>query len=94
MEPVFRTSSQLDVILQCGERRLLTINYLLDIAKIEANKMPVLYTQTGMREYLESIILPLKLAARRKTLNLEFRFLGLPFEPIWIGDFLKWPSST
>ncbi len=68
--------SQLDIILQSGERLLDTINSLLDIAKIEANKMPVVYTQTDVREFLETIILPHKAAAARKMLELDFKFLG------------------
>lgn len=72
--------SQLDIILQSGERLLGTINSLLDIAKIEANKMPVVYTKTEMKEFLETIIRPLKAAALRKGLNLEFQFLSPDFE--------------
>ncbi|MBN7811154.1 PAS domain S-box protein [Algoriphagus sp. H41] len=68
--------SQLDIILQSGERLLGTINSLLDIAKIEANKMPVVYTNTDVREFLEAIILPHKAAASRKMLKLDFKFLG------------------
>ncbi|WP_026969252.1 ATP-binding protein [Algoriphagus terrigena] len=72
--------SQLDIILQSGERLLGTINSLLDIAKTEANKMPVIYTKTEVREFLETIIKPLKAVAARKKLTLEFKFLGPSFQ--------------
>lgn len=72
--------SQLDIILQSGERLLGTINSLLDIAKIEANKMPVIYTETEVKEFLETIIRPLKAGALRKGLELEFQFLSPDFQ--------------
>lgn len=72
--------SQLDIILQSGERLLGTINSILDIAKIEANKMPVVYTKTEVKEFLETIILSHKAMAKRKGLNLEFQFLSPGFE--------------
>ncbi|WP_168171910.1 ATP-binding protein [Algoriphagus sp. A40] len=72
--------SQLDIILQSGERLLGTINSLLDIAKIEANKMPVVYTKTDVKEFLETIIRPLRDVALRKGLDLEFQFLSPAFQ--------------
>jgi PAS domain S-box-containing protein len=71
--------SQLDLILQSGERLLGTINSLLDIAKTEAKKMPVVYTQTDIREFLETIIRPLQAVAIRKGLALNFKFTGPDF---------------
>lgn len=72
--------SQLDIILQSGERLLDTINSLLDIAKIEANKMPVVYTPTEVRDFLEMVIGPHRATALRKGLDLEFSFLDTHFE--------------
>jgi len=71
--------SQLDLILQSGERLLGTINSLLDIAKTEAKKMPVLYTQTDIKEFLEAIIRPLQAMAARKGLAFHFKFLSPDF---------------
>ena len=71
--------SQLDIILQSGERLLGTITSLLDLAKIEANKLPVVYTETEVRDFMETIIQPLTAAARRKGLELSFQFLSPRF---------------
>ena len=71
--------AQLDIILQSGERLLGTINSLLDIAKTEARKMPVVYTKTDMKEFLEAIIRPLQAVAIRKGLAFHFKFLGPDF---------------
>ncbi len=81
--------SQLEIILQSGERLLGTINSLLDIAKIEANKMPVVYTRTEVRDFLETIIRPHKAAATRKKLKLEFNFLGPSFHASVDRRFLE-----
>lgn len=71
--------SQLDIILQSGERLLGTITSLLDLAKIEANKLPVVYTETEVRDFIETIIRPLGAAAARKGLELSFQFLSPRF---------------
>lgn len=71
--------AQLEIILQSGERLLGTINSLLDIAKTEANKMPVRYTVTPVEEFMQEIIRPLKAGANRKGLTFDFKFLSPPF---------------
>ncbi|MBN3582717.1 PAS domain S-box protein [Algoriphagus aestuarii] len=71
--------SQLDIILQSGERLLNTITSLLDIAKIEANKMNVEYSEVDINEFLATIISPLKNLANRKGLSLKLSFLKQPF---------------
>jgi PAS domain S-box-containing protein len=71
--------SQLDIILKSGERLLSTISSILDIAKIEANKMNVVYTDTDINEFLATIITPLKNLAQRKGLVLKTAFLKIPF---------------
>lgn len=81
--------SQLDIILQSGERLLGTINSLLDFAKFEANKMPVVLTKTEVREFLHTIIKPLEAVAKRKGLELEFRFLSPPFQASIDRRFLE-----
>lgn len=72
--------SQLDIILQSGERLLGTITSLLDLAKIEANKMPVEYLNTDVKSYFETIIKPLIASAQRKGLMLIFEFETQPFQ--------------
>ncbi|WP_146064438.1 sensor histidine kinase [Algoriphagus boritolerans] len=66
--------SQLDIILQSGERLLGTITSLLDLAKIEANKLPVEYIETDVKDFFETIIKPLMAAAERKGLGMVFNF--------------------
>jgi len=71
--------SQLDIVLKSGERLLGTISSILDIAKIEANKMNVVYTDSDINEFLALIIAPLKNLAMRKGLTLKAVFLKTPF---------------
>lgn len=72
--------SQLDIILQSGERLLGTITSLLDLAKIEANKMPVEYLETDVKNFFETVMKPLTAAAERKGLVLVLRFLPPEFQ--------------
>lgn len=66
--------SQLDIILQSGERLLSTINSLLDIAKIEANKMHVFYVDAEVIDFVKTVIAPFKNLAMRKGLTLKAEF--------------------
>jgi PAS domain S-box-containing protein len=70
---------QLEIILQSGERLLDTINSLLDLAKIEANKMPVNYAETWVHSFLILVLRPLEGAASRKGLKLVRKFHGEDF---------------
>jgi PAS domain S-box-containing protein len=70
---------QLEIILQSGERLLETINSLLDLAKIEANKMPINYTETWIQAFLILVLRPLETLAQRKGLILARRFQGEDF---------------
>lgn len=72
--------SQLDIILQSGERLLKTITSLLNLAKIEANKMPAEYLNTDLKTFLTTIMKPLKASAERKDLTLCFRFIPTSLE--------------
>ena len=67
--------SQLDIILQSGERLLGTINSILDMAKIEANKMEVHYEELEVISYFRTILVPLKLQASRKNIVIEEIYL-------------------
>ena len=70
---------QLEIILQSGERLLETINSLLDLAKIEANKMPVNPTETWIQSFLILVLRPLDTLAQRKGLTLVRKFQGEDF---------------
>jgi len=72
--------SQLDIILQSGERLLETITSLLDLAKIEANKMPVEYRETDLKSFFATIMKPHIAAAQRKRIEMDFRFLPSHFQ--------------
>ncbi|EAZ81019.1 sensor histidine kinase [Algoriphagus machipongonensis] len=72
--------SQLDIIQQSGERLLSTINSILDMAKIEANKMQVVYSEADINEFLKSVIAPLKNLALKKGLKLHTEFLQESFK--------------
>ncbi len=66
-----KLQSQLDIILQSGERLLSTINSLLDLAKIEANKMEVVYTKTELQDFFTQLLKPLRKVAEMKHLSLD-----------------------
>ncbi|MDN3669974.1 ATP-binding protein [Echinicola jeungdonensis] len=65
---------QLQIILESGERLLQTINSILDMSKIEANKMEVIYEKTQINDFLSKILLPLKNLAIKNNLLLTAKF--------------------
>jgi len=67
--------SQLDIILQSGERLLATINSILDMAKIEANKMEVNYESIEIISFITTVVKPLKNLAIRKGISLQEVYL-------------------
>ncbi|GMQ29202.1 sensor histidine kinase [Algoriphagus confluentis] len=73
-------SDLVEIILQSGERLLGTINSLLELARIEAKKMPVVFTSTPIHTFFESLIKPLKLSANKKGLGLDLSFQTPDFE--------------
>lgn len=81
--------SQLDIILQSGERLLVTINSLLELAKMEANKMPVDYVLTEVNQFLETLMKPLESAAARKGLELNFQIKSARFEGLIDRRFME-----
>ncbi|WP_245949480.1 ATP-binding protein [Echinicola strongylocentroti] len=70
---------QLEIIMESGERLLNTINSILSMAKIEANKMEVAYEEVNANDLLSHILIPLKTLAIRKNLLLTARFETKPF---------------
>ncbi|TDQ15136.1 PAS domain S-box-containing protein [Algoriphagus boseongensis] len=66
----------LDIILQSGERLLETINSLLELAKIEANKMPVVYTLTKINQFICDISKQHIKSAERKGLKIKVECVG------------------
>lgn len=70
---------QLEIIMESGERLLNTINSILSMAKIEANKMEVDYEETNINDFLSHLLIPLKTLAMKKNLLLTARFATKPF---------------
>ncbi|MDX5338783.1 MAG: PAS domain-containing protein [Cyclobacteriaceae bacterium] len=72
--------AMMDIILQSGERLLSTINSLLDLAKIEANKMPVILRPTQVNSFIREVSQVHLNMAERKGLQMEIHFLNPEFE--------------
>ncbi|WP_373523515.1 ATP-binding protein [Aquiflexum sp.] len=70
--------SQLEIIQESGERLLSTINSILDLSKLEAQKMEVVYKETNINEFLAKILLPLKGMAMRKGLLISTKYETQP----------------
>ncbi|AFL82686.1 PAS domain S-box [Belliella baltica DSM 15883] len=66
--------SQLEIIHESGERLLSTINSILDLAKIEANKFDLIYKETEINDFISKILLPLKNMAINKGLLLSTKY--------------------
>lgn len=70
--------SQLEIIQESGERLLGTINSILDLSRIEANKIEVHYRETNVNEFLSKILMPLKGLAVKKGLLLSAKYETQP----------------
>lgn len=66
--------SQLEIIHESGERLLNTINSVLDLAKIEANKFEIIYNETEINDFISKILIPLKTIAIKKGLLLSTKY--------------------
>ncbi|MDI1324986.1 MAG: ATP-binding protein [Algoriphagus sp.] len=71
--------SQLDIILQSGVRLMETIKTILDMARIEANKMEVAYSEVEINDFIGEVLVSLKNSAQRKGLVLSVNYLRKPF---------------
>jgi signal transduction histidine kinase len=72
--------SQLEIIQESGERLLSTINSILDLSRIEAKKLEVLYKDSNINDLLSTILLPLKGLAVRKGLLLSVKYETQPLK--------------
>lgn len=70
--------SQLEIIQESGERLLSTINSILDLSKLEAQKMEVVYKETNVIEFLSKILVPLKGMAMKKGLLISTKYETQP----------------
>ncbi|WP_194776515.1 ATP-binding protein [Pararhodonellum marinum] len=71
--------NELSIIMESSERLLNTINSILDMSKIEANKMEVVKQETNVNDFLSTILLPLKSIAIKKGLLLTAKYESKPF---------------
>ncbi|MCH6235917.1 sensor histidine kinase [Cognataquiflexum rubidum] len=77
--------SQLEIIQESGERLLSTINSILDLSKIEAKKLEVVYKESNINDFLATILLPLKGLAVKKGLLLSVKYETQPLKG-WIDQ--------
>jgi PAS domain S-box-containing protein len=72
--------SQLEIIQESGERLLNTINSILDLSKIEAKKLEVVYKETNINDFLATILLPLKNLAIKKGILISVKYDTQPLK--------------
>ncbi len=72
-EATAKTQKGVKVIRQCGEHLLNMINDILDISKIEADKLEVLATDIHLPSFLEGIVDLCSVRARDKNMNFVYQ---------------------
>jgi predicted ATPase/signal transduction histidine kinase/CheY-like chemotaxis protein/tRNA A-37 threonylcarbamoyl transferase component Bud32 len=75
----------INIIHQCGEHLLILINDVLDISKIEAQKMELYPKEFHLPEFLESIVQICHIHAEQKGISLIYKMLS-PLPKIIYSD--------
>jgi len=81
--------SQLEIIQESGERLLHTINSILDLSKIEANKMDVNLSEVNINDFMAKILLPLKSLAFKKGILISVKYQTQPFFGVIDGRYFE-----
>lgn len=68
-----KRNKTLNTALDAGQQLLSVINDILDISKIEANKLTVEYVKFNLNEALDSSLAPSAIAAGNKTLKFNYQ---------------------
>lgn len=71
--------SQMEIIMQSGERLLDTINNFLDMSRIEAEELDVLPEEININDCFSKILMPLRSMAIEKGLLLTAKYETQPF---------------
>ncbi len=86
-EPNLTTKQQqgLEIIEQCGEHLLTLLNDILDLSKIEAQKMELFLSDFQFPHFLEAIIEMVRIRAEQKNIAFNYETLS-PLPQIVRGD--------
>ena len=68
----------IDIIHRCGDHLLTLINDVLDLSKIEAQKMELYPTDFYLPEFLQSIVNICRIRAEQKEISLVYKTLSMP----------------
>lgn len=82
----------IDIIQKSGQRMLNTVNDLIDISKIETGQMPLVYTETNLREQMQNLYAFFIAEAKNKGLSMVFRDNILPEMAVIETDVAKLDS--
>jgi PAS domain S-box-containing protein len=70
---------QLEIIKESGERLLQTMNNILDLSRIESNRMNVVYEDTNIKDFISKILIHHRSLAIKKGILVSVRFLNNSF---------------
>lgn len=71
-----KQQEQVGIIQQCGEHLLTLLNDILDISKIEAQKMELYLSDFQFPSFLESIIEMVRIRAEQKNITFRYQLLS------------------